>query len=160
MSFKPSSFETIKKASIILRVKGWQEKQCTVHHLFIWQGAVVAKQICASAYKHYIATVHLTIIATFQRSKILPNKIINCCELFWHLLSLHTHTSITQTGNPGFFSCYFLDYFMSHKYLKQHPPLQGCFLSEVTPTSFTLKRTKYIACVDLTSNSPYSTKVR
>lgn len=44
-------------------------------------------------------------VVTFQRNKILPLSIMNCCAVFWHL-----------TWLPG-------SYFIFHRYLNQRSPL-------------------------------------
>ncbi len=40
-------------------------------------------------------------VITLQSCKVLSHSIINRCAVFWHLRSLQTHRSITQTGFPG-----------------------------------------------------------
>lgn len=75
--------------------------------------------------QHPISAVYLVItvaedkiiaaLITFQSTKILTHNIINHCTVFWHLISLQTHGSLTQTA---FLNCIS----SSHPYMKQHAP--------------------------------------
>lgn len=40
-------------------------------------------------------------VHVIRRSKFQPHNIINPCEVFWHLTSLQTHGSVTQTPLSG-----------------------------------------------------------
>ncbi len=52
----------------------------------------------------------ISIVISFQSSKILPHDIINCCAVFWQLINLKTHESIKQGGLHGlYFSISFSD---------------------------------------------------
>lgn len=42
----------------------------------------------------------ISTIITFLSGKILSQSIVNHCAVFWHLISLENHGSITQTGLP------------------------------------------------------------